>query len=209
MRIAPVVILTALVLESACAKTLTEGALGEGTAPAPKIASADSTRPPRFAWIELAQPSYVALLLVAPGHSATLLYPRDSSVDNHLSAGTHQLTFEVPRTLAQSDSERVRQLRARLDSMSRGGGGRPGGGDGRGGGTGPGPLPATTQTFLLLVTSPQQLNYSRIREKTAGVSIPTDDMEALNAVGKAVRSTIATEPRDWAAAFKRVVVRRN
>ena len=207
MRIAPFVILSALVVESACAKTLTEGALGEGTAPAPKIASADSTRPPRFAWIELAQPAYVALLLVAPGHSATLLYPRDSSVDNHLSAGSHQLSFEVPRTLAQSDSERVRQLRARLDSMSRGTG-RPGGTEGRAGGSGPGPLPATTQTFLLLVTSPQQLSYSRIREKTSGVSIPTDDMEALNAVGKAVRSTIATEPRDWAAAFRRVVVRR-
>jgi len=208
VRIAPVVILSALVLESACAKTLTEGALGEGTVPAPKIVSADSTRPPRFAWIELAQPSYVALLLVAPGHSATLLYPRDSTVDNRLTAGSHQLSFEVPRTLAQSDSERVRQLRARLDSMSRGAG-RPGGTtEGRASGSGPGPLPATTQTFLLLVTSPQQLSYSRIHEKTAGVSIPTDDMEALNAVGKAVRSTIVTEPRDWAAAFKRVIVRR-
>jgi hypothetical protein len=186
-----------------CANVPAAGALGEGTVAAPKLTSADTTRPPRFAWIELTQPAYVALVLVAPGHSATLLYPRDTATDNHLAAGTHQLTFEVPRSLAQSDSERVRALRQRLDSVSRG--------SARGGsvrGSGPGPISATTPTYLLLITSPQPLVYRRILEKTAGVSIPTVEMEALNAVGKAVRSTITEEPRDWAGAYTRVVVRR-
>jgi len=193
-----------LVTSAGCANVPAAGALGEGTVASPKLTSADTTRPPKFAWIELTEPANVALLLVAPGHSATLLYPHDSATDNHLNAGTHQLTFEVPRVLAQSDSERVRALRQRLDSMSRG---SARGGNARGS-TAPGPISATTPTYLLLITSPRQLVYSRIIEKTAGVSIPTIEMEALNAVGKAVRSTITTEPRDWAGAYTRVVVRR-
>jgi hypothetical protein len=48
--------------------------------------------------------------------------------------------------------------------------------------------------YMLLVTSPQPLVYQRMIERTAGVSIPSIDVEALNAVAKAVRATIP-EPR--------------
>jgi hypothetical protein len=44
----------------------------------------------------------------------------------------------------------------------------------------------------------------RVHDKLTGVSIPTDDMEALNAVAKAVKSTLPTEPREWAAYYRLV-----
>jgi hypothetical protein len=60
----------------------------------------------------------------------------------------------------------------------------------------------------LLVTSPKPLVYQRIIEKTAGVSIPLIDTEALNAVAKAIKATIPSEPRDWAGYYQRVELRR-
>lgn len=186
----------------ACASTPTAGPLGEGTALQPRITAVDTARPPKSAFVELDRPGYVALLLVAPGHSATLLYPRDSLTSNQLSAGAHKLTFEIPELLVQNDSVRLARARQRLDSMTRAGP-RP-----RTRSTSTAPLPTTTPTYLLLVTSPQQLSYRRIIEKTAGVSIPTIEIEALNAVAKAIKSTIPAEPRDWAGYYQRAEVRR-
>jgi hypothetical protein len=45
-------------------------------------------------------------------------------------------------------------------------------------------------------------------EKTAGVSIPNIETEALNAVGKAIKSTILSEPRELAGYYQRVELRR-
>lgn len=178
--------------------------MGEGTAPAVRLTAVDTMRPPKSAWIQLEQQSYVTLLLVAPGYSATLLYPHDSVTNNQLGAGAHQLTFAIPEPLAQSDSMRLARARQRIDSVSRSGA-RP---RTRNAGGGPLPPPSTTPTYILIVTSPQPLSYLRILAKTAGVSIPTIEGEALNAVAKAVKSTIVAEPRDWAGAFRRVEVRR-
>ena len=47
--------------------------------------------PPAAATVQLDRDGYAALILVAPGHSATLLYPADSTTDTRLSAGTHRL----------------------------------------------------------------------------------------------------------------------
>src|SRR5688572_16325625 len=101
----------------ACASAPTFGPLGEGTVTNPRITNVDTAFPPRHAWVELQQSGYVALLLVAPGHSATLLYPRDSVTNNELRTGTHQITFAVPDQMVETDS--IQRARAR-DSVRAG-----------------------------------------------------------------------------------------
>jgi hypothetical protein len=152
------------------------------------------------------QPGYVVLLLVAPGHSATLLYPADSLMSNKLTAGAHHVTFQIPDLLAQTDTLRYPAQRGRQqpDSALR----NPGGVRAPSRGSGPPPVPAATQTYLLLVTSPQPLSYQRIIEKTAGVSIPSIETEALNAVAKAIKSTIPSEPREISGYYQRIELRK-
>jgi len=191
----------------ACASVPTAGPLEEGTA-RPRITAVDTMRPPRSAWIELDRPGYVALILVAPSHSATLLYPADSLTNNSLSAGTHQVDFQVPDLLVQTDSMRFpgrgRAGRQQPDSAIR----NPGGVRSPSRGTGMSQLALTTQAYLLLLTSPQPLDRKRIIEKTAGVSIPSVELEALNAAAKAVKSTIQGEPREISGYYQRIELRR-
>jgi hypothetical protein len=184
----------------ACASGTNAGPLGEGAAPRVEIVAVDSALPPHNATVQLAQSSYVALVLVAPGHSATLLYPADSSTTNQFAAGNHQLGFRIPEMLVRSDSMLRLQPIPRSDT-TRIGARR------TGRGTVLPPLPPTTPTYLLAVSSPQELNYRRILDKTLGVSIPTIDTEALNAVGKAIKSTITNEPREWAGYYRLVELR--
>jgi hypothetical protein len=174
--------------------------------------SADTAHPPGGSSVELDQPGYVAVLLVAPGLNATLLYPPDSTTNNRLDAGTHQLMFHVPNLLVQFDSARnpdraplgrrqrdssnLNPGRQRYDTNSRSRQGRTN------------TLTPTTPTYLLLFTSPQPLVYQRLVEKTAGVSIPTIDTEALNAVAKAIKATIPGESREWAAYYQRIELRK-
>jgi hypothetical protein len=186
----------------ACASAPTFGPLGESSVPAPSIISVDSAFPPHHATVKLDRPGYVALMLVAPGHSATLLYPNDSVTNNRFPAGAHQIAFQIPDFLAPTDSMRAQQrAQPRRDTSRLGTRARSSGGTMM-------PLMAETQTYLLVVTSPQQLHYRRILDKTAGVSIPLFEMEALNAVGKAIKSTIANEPREWAGYWRLIPLRR-
>lgn len=194
-----VVSMSVVLFGAACASAPVAGPLGEGSVAAPGIVLVDSAFPPRHVAVRLDQPGYVALLLVAPGHSATLLFPNDSASGNQFTAGTHQIGFQIPGLLVLSDSMlRISRGRdtSRLSTRTR---------------TTRRttmPIPSETPTFFLVVTSPQQLSYQRIIEKTSGVSIPTLDTEALNAVGKAVKSTIANEPREWAGYYRPVELRR-
>jgi hypothetical protein len=156
--------------------------------------------------VQLDRAGYAALLLVVPGHSATLLYPADSLTSNQLSAGAHQLTFRIPEILALSDSARnaarAAADRARMDSSRNRRRTR------TTTGTPPlTPIPPEAPTYLLLVTSTQPLTYQRILGKTVGVSIPTMEMEALNAVAKAIKLTLTTEPREFGGYFKKVQLR--
>lgn len=200
MRIA-VVSMAMGFFSAACATAPKLGPLGEGTVAAPGIIAVDSAFPPGNATVRLDQAGYVALLLVAPGHSATLLYPADSTTSNQFAAGTHRIAFQIPGVLALSDSV-LRQRTQRRDTSRLSTRARTSG-------TGLlGPIPPTTQPFLMVVTSPQQLHYQRILEKTVGVSIPLLDTEALNAVGKAIKSTIANEPREWAGYYRAIELRR-
>jgi hypothetical protein len=191
----------ALLFAAGCVNTPTAGPVGEGSSLLPKITAVDTAFPPGNAWVNLDRPGSVALLLVAPGHSATVLYPPDSLTNNKLSAGAHQLTFRIPDPMLETDSARMAAARSR-DSSRVNPRARP-----TRTRTLP-PLPSTTPTYLLLVTSPQPLDYKRLVEKTSGVSIPLVDAEALNAVGKAIKSTIPTEPREWAGFFQLISLQR-
>jgi hypothetical protein len=194
--------LLSIVLALACAKPVTFGPLDGGTAAAPSIVSVDSTRPPKSVSVKLDRDGYVVVVLVATGHSATLLFPRDSITDNRRSAGTHHIAFEIPRQLVRVDSARADQnarTQQRADSANRAARTRT-----RPTGIAMGPLLPTTPTYLLVITSAQPLTYARVLERTAGVSIPITDSEALNAIAKAVKNTIPSEPRDWAGYYQAV-----
>ena len=106
-----------------CASTPDAGPLGEGMSLRPPvITTVDTAHPPHYVWVQLPQPGYAAVLLVAPGHSATLLYPREQFTSNQLTAGAHQLTFDVPELLVAADSLRDARRaseRQRLDSAGR------------------------------------------------------------------------------------------
>lgn len=175
------------------------GPIGEGAPDYPNITSVDSAFPPKSVSVRLEKDAYTVVILVAPGHSATLLYPKDSTTDNRLAAGPHDIAFQIPGPLVLTDSamkDRVERQRQRFDSASRT--------RARTSAPSSASMPMllpTAPRYLLVVTSPQPLVYSRVLEKTAGWSIPLDDMEALNAVAKQVKSTIVNQPRDWSAAY--------
>lgn len=201
MRSALVCSIGVIAVAAACATTPAGGTLGEGSAAHPRIVAVDSALPPRSIMVQVPQAGYATIVLVAVGHSATLLYPPDSTTNNQLSAGSHSLSFEIPSLLAQSDSERiarardtmrVRPTRSRTPRIR-----------------GPMPLPPNTVTYLLLLTSAQPLVYQRLIDKTAGVSIPNIDSEALNAIAKAVKATLPAEPREWAGHYLPIELRRS
>ena len=208
MRIVAVSLLPTAAFVISCASTPDVGPLGESVALRPPvITTVDTARPPHFVWVQMDQPAYAAVLLVAPGHSATLLYPREQFTSNQLTAGAHQLTFDVPDLFVSADSLRDAERasgRQRMDSINRARARR------RTGTTQPSAMPISplVPTYLLVITSPQPLVYQRIVDKTAGVSIPNIELEALNAVVKAVKSTLPDEPREWAGYYRRVDLRR-
>ena len=201
MRLAFVGLFPITLFAAACASSPAGGTLGEGGIAEPRITAVDTAAPPRGATVQLEEPAYVALFLVAPGHSASLLYPADSGTDNRHPPGTHRLQFEVPEPLVETDSQRLARIREAQSTSRR-----------RRRATPPvsanmGPLSATITPYLLLITSPQELDYVRMREKTGGVSIPIVDSEALNAVAKAIKATLSAEPRSWSGHYLPVVVR--
>lgn len=189
-----------LVVLASCAKQANSGPLGDSPTPSSptRIIAVDSARPPRHLSVQLDAPGYATVILVAPGHSATILYPADSATENRLGAGSHTLRFQIPEALVQTDSQRMAAITRARDSGFSARRIRP---------RGITPLNPATPTYLLVITSPQQLAWQRLREKTAGVSIPIAEMEALSAVAKAVKSTLAAEPREWAGYYREVEIR--
>lgn len=187
-----------LVALAACASaTPVGGPIGEGAPDYPSITAVDSTHPPKSASVRLDKDAYAVVILVAPGYSATLIWPSDSTVNNRLPAGSHDLALDIPGPLVRGDSamaRRAERQRQQFDSAGRARIRSPGAASMP-------PLMPNTTTYLLVVTSPQPLAYSRVLAKTAGWSIPLDDMEALNAVAKQVKSTIVGSSRDWSAAY--------
>ena len=189
-----------LVMLTSCGKQAKFGPLGDSPAPPSptRITAVDTARPPRHLSVQLDQAGYATVILVAPGHSATILYPADSATDNRLSAGSHTLRFQIPEGLVQTDSQRMAAITRARDTGFSVRRSRP---------RGITPLGPTTPTYLLVMTSPQQLSLARMREKTAGVTIPLEDLAALNAIAKAVKSTLPAEPREWAGYYQLVEIR--
>ena len=181
------------------------GPIGEVPTNPTRITAVDSGHPPTSVSVQLDEPGYAAVLLVAPGHSATLLYPPDDTTRNRLDAGAHQLRFTVPDNLIPMDSARMAAAMARARERDRDTTVRT---RQRAPITRTTPIQPLTPTFLLVVTSPQPLSYTRITERTNGVSIPLGDLEALNAIGKTVKSTIPAEPRVWAGFYQQVQLRK-
>lgn len=183
--------LVSLLVVASCRSAPEAGPLGEGLGGTSRIVGADTARPPRSLAVQLEEPSYVAVLLVQPGYSATLLYPRDSATNNNHPAGQSTVPLMFPGQVVRRDSGAVNQrtgaMRAQ-DSLIRR----------RGSAAGvrstAAPAPVNAAAFLLLLTSPQPLVYQRIIDRTAGVTIPNIDDEALHAVAKGVRATLP-EPR--------------
>lgn len=182
---------------AACASVPKAGAIGETAAAPTRITAVDSAHPPHSVSVQLDGTADVVVLLVAAGHSATLLYPPDSTTNNRLPAGAHTLSVTVPAPLLETDSARIAGLiRARDSSRVRT----------RGPTMRTPALQPTTPTYFLVITSPKQLSYSRIVAKITGFSIPTIEMEALNAVAKAVKATIEAEPRVWNGFYQAVAL---
>jgi len=192
-----------IVFTLACAKASTVGPLDGGSANYPSITAVDSARPPKSVSVRIDRDAYIVVLLVAPGHSATLLYPRDSVTDNHMAAGSHNLPFDIPSPLVRNDSANARingRNRQGFDTTSRSQSRN------RSVANLPPPILGNAPTYLLVITSPQQLSYGRVLDKTAGVSIPLVDTEALSAVGKAIKSTLLQEPREYAGYFQQITL---
>jgi len=192
----------AVLSAASCTKPVTFGPLAESTASSPAIASVDSAKPPRSLDVRLDADAWVVVLLVAPGHSATLLYPSDSLINNRLNAGVHALAFQIPPHLVPLDTaqlSRRRRSRAEPDSAARS--------RSRNSPGTPAPrLTGDNPAYLLVISAPGRLAWARVIDKTAGVSIPTVDLEALNAVGKAVKSTLTEDTRNWAGYYQQVTL---
>lgn len=202
MRIPTQILVVTAAIFAACVKPITVGPLGEGSSNYPNITAVDSAKPPKSVSVRLDQDAYMVVLLVAPGHSATLVYPTDSTTDNRHKSGTFDLAIKIPEHLGKPDTAARRAAqrdaqRASVDTIMRYRNRQAGA---------PVALPPDAPTYLLVITSPQTLSFSRIVEKTTGVSIPVVEAEALNAVGKAVKSTITHEPREWAGFFQQVTL---
>ena len=201
MQNTPVRFLMLAATLAACAPAIRVGPLGEGSSNYPSITAVDSSTPPKSMSIKLDREAWVVVLLVAPGHSATLLYPIDSVTDNHHKAGELSLALSVPDRLTRRDTTTLRRPNTAMDTVAR----RQREMAFRNRDNLP-MLPPDTPTYLLVITSSQTLSFSRIVEKTVGVSIPLVETEALNAVGKAVKSTLTQEPREWAGYYQQVTV---
>jgi hypothetical protein len=165
----------------------------------------DSAAPPRNLEITLSQPAHVAVLLVVPGRGATLVYPRDTSLGpTHFLGGQHRVTAWYPgrgiaatvdsaARAAQDSSFDVRRP-VPTDTVGR-----------RRARTGFGDQVEDprdrhrnlTVSYLLLVATPARLHPDVIRRRVEGVTIPLNESEALNAIGKLVRSTADPSAR-WA-----------
>jgi hypothetical protein len=153
----------------------------------------DSVSPPRQVTVEVAQASSAVLVYVVPGQGASLVYPADTLHSARLTEGAHVVSPEFPKLLSASAA------RAARDSARRGGA-MPGERDPRDARSAPAVMPPQVivpQGFLMLIATRASLDPAAIARRLQGTSIPGVDDEALNAVGKLVRST-ANVVAPWA-----------
>ncbi len=158
-----------------------------------RMAIGDSASPPRQVTVELAQPSSAVLVYVVPGQGASLVYPADTLHSARLAEGAHVVSPEFPRLRSPSAARAARDSARRAGTM-------PGERDPRGARGAPGAMPRqmmVPQGFLMLIATRASLDPAVVARRLEGTSIPGEESEALNAVGKLVRAT-ANVVAPWA-----------
>jgi len=177
----------------------------------PSFALVPNEKPLQHFTVSVAQPASIALFYVVPGIGARMVYPTDSTTDNTIQPGSHELTGRFPRAINRDSlfAARRRGGRPTPQRSPRDTAGRvqpnPGA-DYRLNADSAGTIGMNTfndQGYLLLVTSPSKLSYSDLRRHIEGITIPAEDDGALNTVVKLVRATLP-EGSKWAA-FSREV----
>jgi hypothetical protein len=201
--------LALLLLAGACASAPQVLRLGDAPDLGATLSLVDSATPPVNLEVELTQPAHVVVLHVVPGAGASLVYPRDTSQGpTHFLVGKHRIRAWYPgRGLRTEGDSLLPTARDSLldirrptlpDSLDRTRGGRTR--------TTAGDRvedPRERQprnvpsSYLLLVATPARLHPDTVRRRVEGVTIPLNEMEALNAMGKLVRST-AQPGATWA-----------
>ncbi|MDB4906797.1 MAG: hypothetical protein JWO05_1581 [Gemmatimonadetes bacterium] len=193
----------------ACATNRPARPLGDLSGISPRIELIQGEMPPRHLTFTLAHSASVAVMYVVPGQGAMLIYPSDTLEKSApLEAGEHTVLANFARLQSplRADSARkpaadsAKKKAGRARDFGAGGPGVLGAGwsreeEGRLGPTG----------YLLLVATDAPMDPRTIRQKLAGVTIPLPEDDALNSVGKLVRSSTGSNVA-WAGVAKPVKV---
>lgn len=169
--------------------------LGNYQAIAPRIDAVPKEALPLHVQVALARPENVAVFFVVPGRGATLLYPTDSAMSPRLASGAHLLTTALARRIAR-DSNRVvrtntqgsplpmpstdRRITA-ATVMSADSNGR-----------------VTSDGYLLLYATDDSLDYTTLRDRVTGVTIPIESDAAVQTVTMLIKGTTRSRGQ-WAA----------
>lgn len=184
MRLARVTTAAVAVGLAACAGTMVRQ-YGDYTAFAPKVSAPNDQRRPEKVTVQLEKPANVAVFLVTPGRTPTLLFPADSNQSAFVQAGTHELTTSRPP--AVTDSSRIVPRRGQ-EQQTRGGIGQRSARDsammmGRRENR------FAETSYLLVYASEEPLSYKALSTRVQGLTIPAVENEALNTVTKLIRAT--------------------
>lgn len=145
---------------------------------APSVELALGERLPAHIKVVQPQSSYLSVFYVVPGEGTQLLYPTDSSGSKLVPAGEQQLTTVFAEKPKADTTRLLRRPGRQTDQQNQGG--REGGGRG-----GYGPM---QDSFILVYTSKDSLNYSALTERVIGVTVPGYNDEAFNTVTKLIRA---------------------
>lgn len=177
--------LVGIVAVAACAGTVVRQ-YGEYTTFSPRVSTSDKQPRPTKVTVQLAKPANVAVFLVTPGRTPTLLYPADSTQSTYVDAGTHEVTTALANKPATRDTSRLVR-RPSEGVTTRGGMGQRGGSRDTMGTMMDRRLGATS--YLLIYASQEPLSFKSLSTKVQGLTIPAEDNEALNTVTKLIHGT--------------------
>src|SRR6185503_3545729 len=169
--------------------------LGNYQAIAPRIDAVPKEAIPLHVQVALARPENAAVFFVVPGRGATLLYPTDSAMSPRLTAGAHILATTLAERAAR-DSTRVVHPNTQGSPL---------------------PMPATDRRisaatvmsadstgrvtsdgYLLLYATDDSLDYTTLRNRVTGVTIPIESDAALQTVTMLIKGTTRSRGQ-WAA----------
>jgi hypothetical protein len=157
--------------------------------------------------VNLSAPAYVTMMFVVPGRGSVIVYPTDSSTNNRLESGQHDVSLSFPSQPMSRDSA----LAALRRQTNRRPGNAPPPAQPR-----PTPTPVMDSTrrdstradaplrapvteanpssspvgYLVVVASSATMPYALLKRRIEGVTIPIEDQEALSTVMKLVKSML-------------------